>query len=125
MTGKELSSLGNEIIKAVNLAAFDICDPDQLEVLDTASPLTKRLRAPLIKDAPKITQAPLRKMIKKICMSKNTFAGAIKLNYPHLEVVIYLKRRITPAWLRDSPEDSQKDSEKLNSDNSQSRNQDT
>ena len=107
MTGTELTSLAKDIVKYVNLVAFDICDVDHVKVSDTASPLVKRVTAPLTKDVPQIAQAPLRKMIKKSCKSRDTLAGAIKLNAPYLDVVIYLKRRVTPAWLIKNPEDSQ------------------
>ena len=107
MTGTELTSLAEDIVKYVNLVAFDICDAAHIKVSDTASPLVKRVTAPLTKDVPKIAQPPLRKMIKKSCKSRDTLAGAIKLNAPYLDVVIYLKRRVIPAWLRETPVDSQ------------------
>jgi len=108
MTGKELTSLAEDIVKYVNLVAFDVCDPAHVKVSDTASPLVKRVTAPLLNDVPKISQAPLRKMIKKSCKGKGVLAGAIKLKAPRLDVVIYLKRRVTPAWTRETPVDSQK-----------------
>ena len=107
MTGTELASLGQDIVKYVNLAAFDVCDPAKVKVSDTVSPLVKKVTAPLTGEVPNVARAPLRKMIKKSCKARGVLAGAITLEAPLISVTLYLKRRVTPAWLRDSPEDSQ------------------
>ena len=108
MTGKDLTSLSEEIIKMINLVAFDVCNTQEIKVNDTVSPVVKRINAPVQGQIEKSMHTHLRKLIKKICIRNGVYAGAIKFT-PNIDIVIYLKRRVTPAWLRDNPEGSQKE----------------
>ena len=101
MTGTDLSQLSDDILKLVNLVAFDVIQPNTLTVNDTVNPLVKIISAPLVGSIDKAYQPNLRKLLKSTCVRRDVYAGEIKLDNI-FSVKIYLKRRITPAWLRDT-----------------------
>ena len=101
MTGNDLSPLASDIVKLVNLVAFDVLDSYTTTVNDTVNPLVKTINAHMVSSIDKRYHANLRKLIKKTCIRHDTYAGQINLA-GSFSVKIYLKRRIKPAWLRDT-----------------------
>ena len=77
-----------------------------LTVEDTVNPLVKIIKANLVQQVPKEYLPQLRKLIKKTCVSHDFYAGAMSFNH-HLDIKIYMKRRIKPAWQPDLESDDQ------------------
>lgn len=103
--GTDLSSLGHEIARMINLVTFDACDVSALHIADTVNPLVKEIRAPLRDTIHPDLHKHIRATTKKMCKRADLLAGKITLEH-QLVIVIYLKRRVTPAWLRASPQDA-------------------
>ncbi len=106
MMGNDLTQLSISLAKLINLAVFDVVDLTTLTVEDTVNPLVKVVKARITQEIPKQYLSTLRKLIKKTCISHDFYAGAISFK-PELNIKIYLKRRIKPAWLQDSELGSQ------------------
>lgn len=106
MTGTDLTRLSVDIVKLVNLVAFDVLDPETCAVSDTVNPLVKYVTAAKVGQIPKEHKSELRRLIKKTCIRYDMYAGEIRLD-TDFAVKVYLKRRIKPAWLSDSDSGSQ------------------
>lgn len=104
MTGTELHRLSADILKLVNLVAFDALQEGSSKVHDTVNPLVKRITAHKVDQIPKEHKSQLRKLIKSTCRRHGVYAGEIRLDQD-FSVKVYLTRRIKPAWLSGTPED--------------------
>lgn len=108
MMGTELSSLGQDIARMINLVAFDVCDAAQVHVGDTVNPLVKEIRIPLVGPIHTDLHKHIRASVKSMSKHKGHLAGKIVLEGA-VVVTIYLKRRLTPAWLRGTPQGASPD----------------
>ena len=106
MTGKDLYRLSIDIVKLVNLVAFDALGEESCQVHDTVNPLVKRITANKVDQIPKEHKSQLRKLIKRVCKRHGVYAGEIRLDHD-FSVKIYLTRRVKPAWLSSIGQDSE------------------
>jgi hypothetical protein len=106
MTGiAVLPLLGDEIIRLVNLVAFDVCDKERVTWVDDADPLKRTIICPMRNEIPQMLQKHLRAAIKKHALTHNCYAGRIRLEGT-LEVALYAQALRGPAYMHGvSPSD--------------------
>lgn len=106
MTGiAALPLLGDEIIRLVNLVAFDVCDRELVTWVDDADPLKRTITCPMRNQIPQMLQKHLRAAIKKHALTHKCYAGRVRLD-GILEVALYAQSLRQPAYVHgQSPTD--------------------
>jgi hypothetical protein len=105
MTGTHVSEFSQEVIRLINLVAFDVCVLDEHTVLPHTNPLQVTLRCPLRDTIAPTLHPYLRNSIKITAKAHNLYAGKIGLER-ELTIRLYLEGLRAPAYVHgESPQD--------------------
>jgi hypothetical protein len=100
-----LDTIGLNIIRLVNLIAFDVCDLNCARVISGDNPLHKVLECPILGHIDPTLHPKLRTAIKDYVKADGIYAGKISL-VRNLRVDLYLKNLRKPAYVHgESPQD--------------------
>jgi len=93
----DLDATCDELIRAVNLVAFDVCDPRTRTYIRDADPLKVTARWSLRGPIADTLHTPLRKMIRQQVAARGMSVGRIELN-GSVAITLYLRALRGPAY---------------------------
>lgn len=92
----------DELIRAINLVAFDVCDPRSRIYIRDADPLKVTAQWAALGPIPDALHTPLRKMIRQRVAARGLSVGKIQLR-GGVALTLYLRALRGPAY---RPDDS-------------------
>lgn len=93
----ELDAVCDELVRAINLVAFDVCDPRTRTYNREADPLKVNVSWALVAPIPQSLHTPLRKLVRQHVAARGMSVGKIELER-RVTITLYLRALRGPAY---------------------------
>ena len=106
MTGITDLNIAENLVRLINLVSFDVCNVNNIRIIQDVNPLNYVISCPLQDSIPKELHTQLRKALKSQAKKFDVLLGRISL-VGEVRISVYKKVLRPPAYVHgESPQDS-------------------